>query len=263
MLRMVCQPHDLLPPLRLPPGVRAIGINSGVKHSVGAGQYGRTRCAAFMGHRIILEQMRALGAAAGRELTGDPMRGYLANLDPDDYKRFFRPAVPEQMTGRAFLDQYETTIDPVTRVESDTEYLVQHAVDHHVLEARRGRRFVEFLERAAEAPAESHQRGGMLDRAGHLMYASHLSYTNDAMLGAPECDLLVDLVRRRERAGLYGAKITGSGSGGTVAVMCDATRGADDALAALMSDYERQTGRRPEAFMGSSPGAWHTGAASA
>jgi hypothetical protein len=45
------------------------------------------------------------------------------------------------------------------------------------------------------------------------MYGSHLSYTNDAMLGADECDLLVDLVRARESAGLYGAKITGGGSG--------------------------------------------------
>ena len=264
MLRMVCQPHELLPPLRLPSGVRAIGINTGVRHNVGAGQYGRTRCAAFMGHRIILERMRAMGAAGGRELTGDPMDGYLANLDPDDYKRFFRPAVPERISGRAFLDSYGDTIDPVTRVEPETEYLVQHAVDHHVLEARRVRRFVEFIEQARAKPDAAlapRQRGGMLDRAGHLMYASHLSYTNDAMLGAPECDLLVDLVRRHERAGLYGAKITGGGSGGTVAVLCDEGERADAALGEIMGEYERQTGREPEAFTGSSPGAWHVGTA--
>jgi L-arabinokinase len=261
MLRMVCQPHELLPPLRLPPGVRAIGINSGVKHSVGAGQYGRTRCAAFIGHRIILERMRAMGAASGRELTGDPTGGYLANLDPDDYKRFFRPALPERITGREFLDRYGDAVDIVTHVEPETEYLVQHAVDHHVLEARRVRRFVEFIEQAAAAatPDAGRRRGGMLDRAGHLMYASHISYTHDAMLGAPECDLLVDLVRRNERAGLYGAKITGGGSGGTVAVLCDAGEGADAALGDVMREYERQTGRTPEAFTGSSPGAWHVG----
>lgn len=261
LLRMVCQPHDLLPPLQLPPGVRVVGINSGVKHSVGAAQYGRTRCAAFMGHRIILERMRAMGAAAGRELTGDPMRGYLANLDPDDYKRFFRPAVPEQLTGRQFLDRYGSTIDAVTRVEPGVEYAVQHAVDHHVLEARRVRRFVEFIESAAAAaPATPRQRGGMLDRAGHLMYASHLSYTNDAMLGAPECDLLVDLVRRRERAGLYGAKITGGGSGGTVAVLCDTSPAADEAVGEILREYAQQTGRTAEVFSGTSPGAWHVGA---
>ena len=269
LLRMVCQPHELLPPLRLPAGVRVVGIDSGVRHRVGAGGYGRTRCAAFMGHRVILDRMREMGAAAGREMSGDPMRGYLANLDPDDYKRFFRPHVPELMGGRAFLERFGPTIDAATRVEPDVEYAVQRAVDHHVLEARRVRRFVEFLEQAGATAgasatavaAAARQRGGALDRAGHLMYASHLSYTNDALLGAPECDLLVDLARRRERGGLYGAKITGGGSGGSVAVLCDASGGADAALAEVMSEYERQTGRKPEAFTGTSDGAWGAGTA--
>jgi L-arabinokinase len=258
---MICQPSELLDSLELPVGVRVVGINSNVKHSVGGGQYGRTRCAAFMGHRIILERMRHMGAAMKREMTDDPMRGYLANLDADDYKRFFRNAVPESITGQAFLDRYRSTIDPATRVDPAVEYLVQHAVDHHVLEAQRVRRFVGFLEQAATTPGAPRERGSALDRAGHLMYASHLSYTNDAMLGAPECDLLVDLVRKRERAGLYGAKITGGGSGGTVAVLCDEGSRADAALAEIMSEYERQTGKRAELLSGTSPGAWRVGTA--
>jgi L-arabinokinase len=47
---LICQPHELQPPLKLPDGVRVVGINSNVKHSVGGGAYGRTRCAAFMAH---------------------------------------------------------------------------------------------------------------------------------------------------------------------------------------------------------------------
>ena len=93
------------------------------------------------------------------------------------------------------------------------------------------------------------------------MYASHLSYTNDAMLGAPECDVLVDLVKKRERAGLYGAKITGGGSGGTVAILRDEGTRADAALAEVMEEYRRGTGREPELFDGTSPGAWHVGTA--
>jgi len=89
------------------------------------------------------------------------------------------------------------------------------------------------------------------------MYASHLSYGVDAMLGADECDLLVDLVRRREKQGLYGAKITGGGAGGTVAVLAAAAPAADAALAAIMDEYARATGNRPELFDGTSPGAWH------
>jgi galactokinase len=259
LLRMVCQPHELLPPLRLPEGIRAVGINSNVKHSVGGGMYGITRCAAFMGHRMILEKMRQLGQAAGKVLQGDPMHGYLANLDPDDYKKFFRPYLPEKMEGKTFLDQYGSTIDTATRVDPAVSYHVRQACDHHVLEARRVRNFVQFLEEAAVAPARSAEQGRALDKAGHLMYASHLSYTNDALLGAPECDLLVDLARKREPAGLYGAKITGGGSGGTVAVLADDSPKATTAIEEIMSEYKNQTGHEPEAYIGSSPGAWSVG----
>lgn len=261
LLRMVCQPHELLPALDLPSGIRVIGIDSNVRHDVGAGQYGRTRCAAFMGHKIILDRMRQIGAASGRTLAGDPLNGYLANLDPDDYKQIFRPALPESIDGGAFLLKHGATIDKATTVDPETHYPVLHAVDHHVLEAGRVRRFSEFLEAAAHAPANSRERGLLLDKAGHLMYASHLSYTNDALLGAPECDLLVEFVRARERAGLYGAKITGGGSGGTVAILANEGEKADAAIAEIMAEYERQTGRRPQAFTGTSPGAWHVGTA--
>jgi galactokinase len=259
LLRMICQPHELLPNLKFPTGIRAIGINSQVRHSVGGGMYGITRCAAFMGHRIILEEMRRLGQAAGREMTGDPMRGYLANLDPDDYKKFFRPVLPERIDGKSFLEKFGSTIDTATQVQPETSYHVRQACDHHVLEARRVANFVKYLQAAAELPHDSPQRKRELNKAGHLMYASHLSYTNDALLGADECDLLVDLVRQREGRGLYGAKITGGGGGGTVAVLADETPVATEAIEQIMREYAQQTGRQPEAFFGSSPGAWTVG----
>jgi len=261
LLRMICQPHELQPPLVLPSGIRVVGINSNVKHNVGGGMYGRTRCAAFMGHRIILEKMRELGEAGGAKLTSDPMRGYLANLDPEDYKRLFRPFLPEQVEGKIFLDKYGPTIDCATTVDPALSYHVRQACDHHVLEARRVRNFAEHLETAGAMPADSKQRKLPLDKAGHLMYASHLSYTNDALLGAPECDLLVKLVRHREPTGFYGAKITGGGSGGTVAILANISAKADESLAEIMSEYEKETARKPEAFLGSSPGAWGVGTA--
>jgi L-arabinokinase len=236
-----------------------VGINSNVKHSVGGGMYGRTRCAAFMGHRIILERMREMGKSHGSTLTGDPMKGYLANLDPEDYKKFFRPLLPREMDGASFLAKYGSTIDTATTVDPKVSYHIQQATDHHVLEARRVRNFVGHLEDAAGLPLETFERKLALNKAGHLMYASHLSYTNDALLGADECDLLVDLVRRREPDGFYGAKITGGGSGGTVAVLADATTRADGAIAEIMVEYEKKTSRQPQAFLGDSPGAWEVG----
>src|SRR5204863_9335735 len=111
----ICQPHELLPSLKLPEGVRVIGINSNVKHSIAGSAYVRARCAAFMAHKIILQKMRHAGDMTGRTLIADPMNGYLANLDPEDYKRHFRPLLPEWMKGRDFIDQYEVTIDHATR----------------------------------------------------------------------------------------------------------------------------------------------------
>jgi galactokinase len=260
LMRMICQPHELQPALKLPDNIRVLGINSNVKHSVGGGAYGRTRCAAFMAHKMILESMRRAGETMGKQLTGDPMNGYLANLDPDDYKQHFRPRLPEFMKGADFLREFQNTIDTATTVQPDETYPVQHAADHHVLEARRVRHFIEYLE-SADGESDPRKRKSALDRAGHLMYASHLSYTNDAMLGADECDLLVKLVRDRERQGFYGAKITGGGSGGTVAVLADDSARADAAVAEILAEYEKQTGNKPDLFVGSSPGAWAVGTA--
>jgi galactokinase len=257
LLVMLCQPHELKPFLLIPPGMRFIGINSNVKHSVSGGSYVRTRCAAFMGQKMILAKMAELGQAAGLTLSDDPMRGYLANLDPTDFKRYFRQYLPESMTGHEFLAMFGATTDTATAVDPQTDYHVQGATDHHVMEASRVRNFIKFIEEANTLPAGSDERGLLLDKAGHLMYASHMSYTNDAQLGADECDLLVDLVRQREKKGLYGAKITGGGSGGTVAVLCEQTPKADAAIVEIMAEYQKRTGLTPQAFLGTSNGAWY------
>lgn len=259
LLRLVCQPHELQPPLVLPEGVRVLGIDSGVKHNIGGGMYGRTRCAAFMGRSMILAKMKQMGEQAGMEMTADPMRGYLANLVLEDYKRYFRQYLPEQMRGLDFLNQYGPTDDSVTVVDPEQTYHVLGATDHHVFESRRIRNFVAFLEQAGAAPPHSAERSVLLDKAGHLMYASHVSYREDALLGADECDRLEELVRKHEKAGLYGARITGGGSGGTVAILANQTEKADTAIAEILETYQTQTGRTAQAFLGSSPGAWATG----
>jgi galactokinase len=261
LLRMICQPHELLPSLQLPDGIRVLGINTNVKHSVAGSAYTRTRCAAFMAHKIILEKMREMGRANNTPLEGDPMKGYLANLDQRDYKQYFRPYLPERMNGLDFLEKFGPTLDTATVVNPSEEYAVQQAADHHVLEARRVKQFVGFLEQAAQFPLGSRQRMIQLDKAGHLMYASHISYTNDALLGAPECDLLMQLIRDREGEGFYGAKITGGGQGGTVAILANDAPRADQAIEAVIAEYEKKTGKKGEPLTGASPGAWATGTA--
>lgn len=255
LLRMLCQPHQLKEPLHLPRGIRAMGINSNVKHSVGGGAYGQTRCAAFMGHKMILDAMIKAGSIAA--IANDPMNGYLANLDPKLYDGTFREDLPAQMLGRDFITTHGQTLDSATSVHPATQYHVRAATDHHVYEAARVKTFAELLEKvdAASPP----QRERLLRQAGELMYSSHASYTNNAMLGADECDLIVNLVRENASNGLYGAKITGGGSGGTVAVLANDSADADAAIERILDEYQRTTGRTPEAFYASSPGAWAVG----
>jgi L-arabinokinase len=84
------------------------------------------------------------------------------------------------------------------------------------------------------------------------MYQSHESYSACG-LNSEGTDLLVKLVREAgPGAGLYGAKITGGGSGGTVVVL--GARTAGPGIAVICEKYARETGRRPYIFAGSSPG---------
>jgi L-arabinokinase len=90
------------------------------------------------------------------------------------------------------------------------------------------------------------------------MYESHASYSACG-LGSAGTDRLVALARQAGPAqGIYGAKITGGGSGGTVALLADAAAG--DTIRAIARRYAERTGRDPYVFEGSSPGAARIGA---
>ena len=90
-------------------------------------------------------------------------------------------------------------------------------------------------------------------RLGQLMYASHASYSACG-LGSDGTDHLVALVREAgPRLGLYGAKITGGGSGGTVAVLGE--RGAQRAVSQIAELYELESGHGSSVYVGSSDGA--------
>jgi L-arabinokinase len=86
------------------------------------------------------------------------------------------------------------------------------------------------------------------------MYASHASYSACG-LGSDGTDHLVALVREAgPRLGLYGAKITGGGSGGTVAILGDS--GARGTVGQIAEVYAGESGRASETavYAGSSDG---------
>jgi L-arabinokinase len=92
------------------------------------------------------------------------------------------------------------------------------------------------------------------------MFAAHASYRDNCHLSAEEVDFLVEAVRKRGVAsGLYGAKITGGGTGGTVAVF-GRTEALRDHIPQIAREYSRRIGRMPDIFEGTSSGAMEFGA---
>lgn len=227
LMALLCQPAELRLPVTLPPNVMVVGVDSGVRHAVTGSDYVSVRAGAFMGLRIMED---LAGGSVGN--------GYLANVTPTDWASRFRDRVPETIGGAEFLDRYGATRDPVTTVDRDREYAVRAAAAHPIHEHPRVRRFGELLESAMAGRALPDQT---LSELGELMYQSHASY-GACGLGSDGTDRLVELVREAGPAsGLFGAKITGGGSGGTVAVLARA--GSRAAIEDIARRYEEETGR--------------------
>jgi len=249
LLALLCQPAELEAMRRVPEEIAVWGIDSGIRHSVGSGDYGSVRTGAFMGYTIIAERAGLLideTDVKGVVSIRDPRwRGYLANVTPSEFEQHYASLLPERITGAEFLTRYKGITDSVTRVQTERSYSVFAPTAHPIYEHARVCRFAELLG-TPQAERE-------LISLGDLMYGSHASYSACG-LGSAGTDLLVDLVRSAGHAqGLYGAKITGGGSGGTVAVL--GRRGADASVEQVADEYARRMNYRPRIFSGSSPGA--------
>jgi len=251
LMSLLCQPAEFRGSVPMPDHLRVWGIDSGIRHAVTGADYGAVRVGAFMGYRILAGLAGFAVRAGDRDghVRVDDSRwyGYLANVGCETWRRF-ASNIPDTLDGATFLARYEGTTDLVTRVAPSRRYAVRtptaHPIDEH-------ERVTEWARELASPSTDG-------ARLGELMYESHASYSACG-LGSEGTDRLVALARDAGTThGVYGAKITGGGSGGTVAVLTDT--GAGDAVRAIARRYAEETGRDAYVFEGSSPGAARVGA---
>ena len=245
VLSILCQPGEVLETVPLPPNTQFIGINSKVERSTASSAYIDARTAAFMGLTILQKE---LGLA---ELQDN----YLCKLSVSDFRQKCWKLLPKRMKGEQFLNQYGETVDTVTQIEPQKTYPIRSRVEHPVYEHARVQQFIQHI-KDANADLENVRRHLM--EAGRLMYASNWSYHCRVGLGSPQVQQIVRASRKiGMRNGFYGAKITGGGGGGTVAVLCHGD--ISNALIQVTSAYKLAWAIDAEVFTGSSPGAFEFG----
>uniref|UniRef100_A0A7N0U6W1 L-arabinokinase n=1 Tax=Kalanchoe fedtschenkoi TaxID=63787 RepID=A0A7N0U6W1_KALFE len=268
LLVMLCQPAEVLGLVDIPGHIRFWGIDSGIRHSVGGADYGSVRIGTFMGRKMIKTIAASMlpqssnGDLHQSDLEDDGIElfeaesslDYLCNLSPHRYEAVYAKMIPESVTGDAFLEKYADHCDSVTVIDPKQSYGVQAPARHPIYENFRVHTFKALL--------TSIVSDEQLSALGELLYQCHYSYSACG-LGSDATDRLVQLVQEMHHAKkdkpedgtLFGAKITGGGSGGTVCVLGRNSLKSSQQIIEIQKRYERATGYLPFVFEGSSPGA--------
>lgn len=224
LLPITCQPCNVEAPEGIPDQIRFYGIDSGVRHAVSGSSYEQVRVSAFMGYTIIalLEGASTnalLRARETRQYHHLPFKGYLANISPSIFVQQYEQKLPEKLSGADFLQQFGVSIDMAASIDPAAVYHIRACTRHPVNENHRVRLFRQLLTLNRDKNPE---REILL---GELMLQSHQSYS-DIGLGNERTDAIVQMVRDAGAAsGVYGARITGGGSGGTVCILTAGKKG--------------------------------------
>lgn len=222
LLPIICQPDELLPLISIPKELHFMGIDSGVRHSVGGSSYTDVRCATFMGYSIIAKHLGAsVDDIKNVRLTGQrsslPFHGYLSNISVKEFESKFENLLPEKIKGSDFIETFNQTIDPITQVNPDTLYFIRDCASHPVYENDRVHTFMKIL----------NGKNSDVRRLGELMQESHKSYSACG-LGSDQTDEIVEEFEKFPS--VSGAKITGGGSGGVVCALAIGSEGINDVL---------------------------------
>lgn len=257
LLPVICQPCSVEDSLSFPSDLRFCAIDSGVRHAVSGESYTTVRTAAFMAYSLI-----ALQEGGDRNLltrarsTGNwsalPFKGYLCNIPLSTFRKQYLPILPEKLRGSDFLAMAGSHTDPATEIVPDKVYALRACATHPVEEHHRICLFRELV----QALSRSKARESVFSCLGELMLQSHAGY-NAVGLGNEKTDRLVNMLMEAGQAhAIYGAHVSGGGSGGTVVVVCKGEKGVD-AAKSIWKRYNTNEQQQTIFFSGSSNGAFY------
>jgi galactokinase len=245
LLPLLCQPCQPQPLVRLPSDLQLWGVDSG-REATSSAEGEAARVAAFMAYKLICD-WEGLSVLPDEQsliprFTDPRWNGYLSNVTPSLFRSNYELRLPETLTGAEYLRNGQTHVDPFTQIKPEVAYRVKACARYAVEENLRAHLFLELA-----------RAGSGFEQMGELMYQSHYAYT-ECGLGTEAADQVVSLVcEEGAGCGLYGAKITGTGAGGTVAVL--GRRDAAEAFSRVIEYFTGLRGRAPYVFEGSSMGA--------
>ena len=261
ILSILCQPDKILECVSAPLNVSFVGIHTKVRRSTASTAYIDTRIGAFMGLTILKAAFASEAEASSEEsnyaqkISDALADNYLCNVSVQEFHERCEPLLPEQIHGDRFLERYGEIVDTATQVEPEKIYPVKSRVEHMIYENARTQQFITAIKNAGKDPERIQD---YLREAGNLMYESNASYRDLAGLGSPEVDGLVNIARKiGEQGGIYGAKITGGGGGGTVALLCHGN--VENSLTQVLAAYKLAWGIDGELIRGNAVGAYEFG----
>ncbi|GGG87541.1 galactokinase [Edaphobacter dinghuensis] len=247
LIPMLCQPCQPSPPVMLPADLQFWGIDSMVPRSTTGAPYETARAAAFIGYKLICQREGI--DVIPTKMSGIPRwtdsrwHGYLSNLTPSEFRSKYESVLPELLSGREFLECAGEHVDPFTKVDPDRSYPVRAAVRYATEENLR----VQMIRTLFES-ADRTRSNNSSQLIGEILYQSHVAY-RECGLGSEACDELVSCALD---AGFIGAKMTGGGAGGVVAIL--GSSGDQDAIHSVARKYAAGLDAMPHIFEGSSGG---------
>ena len=258
VLPILCRPDAVSALVALPPGVLVVGWPSGAEHELGgASPYGLARAATFMAKKVLERalgrqlahitelqpsELAAVAASVPEAMSG---RDFLAQYGAmDDALSVVDPNHTYSLRASA---QFPVGENFRCAGGGGAQWSTPFTCAHSFSTAQRSPfphnpcppppSHTHCTSRACSTPrcatalallrSLAGQAGGAaateeaLALVGELMRQTHRGYTSIG-LGAPELDEMLEALGREIglRGGVYGARISGGGSGGTMAILC-------------------------------------------